>query len=250
MNFADGWDCVSTDLQDWKFHPDSERIDVAICQLNIPEHADHKAVPVDAFVTIDIMRNENIGPGDDVFLTGLFVEHAGKRKNVPIIRAGNIAAMPEEPVTTDWKGEMDAVLVESRSIGGLSGSPVFVHSGIMRNRTISSKPKFWLLGLMHGHWDLRTDGVDATEEDSMYGDRVNMGIAIVVPVEKIVETLFQKHFTEQFRWVEQAMAGLRELAVADTGILAASEVDSLTTTKIIASESTVEEDKKPANSAT
>jgi len=40
---------------------------------------------------------------------------------------GNIAAMPEELIEVRDFGMMQAYLVESRSLGGISGSPVFVH---------------------------------------------------------------------------------------------------------------------------
>jgi hypothetical protein len=67
----------------------------------------------------------HIGIGDAVFITGLFSHHPGKARNLRVIRVGNIAAMPDEPVKTQ-RGEMEAYLIEARSLGGLSGSPVFV----------------------------------------------------------------------------------------------------------------------------
>ena len=55
---------------------------------------------------------------------------------MPILRMGNLAAYPQERVQVEGV-EMDAYLIEARSIGGLSGSPVFYHShgshvGILR----------------------------------------------------------------------------------------------------------------------
>ena len=79
-------------------------------------------------VATDKVINDNaIGVGDEVFLTGLFANHIGQQRNLPIIRVGNIALMPEEPVQHPSLGPIDAYLIEARSIGGLSGSPVFVH---------------------------------------------------------------------------------------------------------------------------
>jgi hypothetical protein len=60
---------------------------------------------------------------------GLFSEHQGAERNIPIVRVGNIAAMPEEPVlTTSW-GAIDAYLIEARSIGGTQRFARFRQSG-------------------------------------------------------------------------------------------------------------------------
>jgi hypothetical protein len=82
---------------------------------------------------------------------------------MPIVRHGNVAMLPTEQVQTDL-GYTDAYLVEVRSIGGLSGSPVFVRHtiGFPVQRTDGSSdmafangPATTLLGLMHGHWDIK-----------------------------------------------------------------------------------------------
>src|SRR5206468_4181773 len=80
--------------------------------------------------------------------------------------------------------------VECRSIGGLSGSPVFVVPGFIRYidgrvRTATGDPQrqFRLLGLMHGHFGLKLDPGER--------ERVNMGIAIVPTYNKILEVLNQ-----------------------------------------------------------
>ena len=96
---------------------------------------------------------------------------------------------------------MDVYLVESRSIGGLSGSPVFIdvriakttrppNYGWMAGAYDSSSPgRFKLLGLVHGHfggWDILPD---ATADDGKEKVHINMGIAMVVPAEKIQDAL-------------------------------------------------------------
>jgi hypothetical protein len=49
---------------------------------------------------------------------------------------------------------------------------------------------FYLLGVMHGHWDVPTDSDEAEA-------KVNMGIAIVVPARHIVEVLDQPELVEE-----------------------------------------------------
>jgi hypothetical protein len=96
---------------------------------------------------------------------------------------GNIAMMPDEVIPTEL-GDMEAYLVEARSIGGLSGSPAFV-----RKTVPFGIGSFYLLGLMHGHWDLPAKSKnDLLMNDDLLG-KVNMGIAIVVPAKKILEVL-------------------------------------------------------------
>jgi hypothetical protein len=106
-----------------------------------------------------------------------------------------------EPVATKYCGETDAYLVEARSIGGLSGSPVFIHAPVWRVRkdgsvvTNEGSQRFHLLGLMHGHFDVSTlhDGFDV---DATPAQGINTGIGVVIPVEKILETIDQPELVE------------------------------------------------------
>jgi hypothetical protein len=102
--------------------------------------------------------------------------------------------MAEEKISTRPFGDIDAYLVEARSIGGLSGSPVFLNLGIARMiknqlKFASGKPIFYLLGLIHGHYDIQTSVVDGASmedtEDHLSPDRVNTAIAMVVPFHNI-----------------------------------------------------------------
>ena len=186
---------VETDISQWKFHPD-DVADVAVLQLALPqETVAYRTIPVEMAATEEVIKQEEIGVGDDVFLTGLFVNHVGRERNLPIVRVGNIALMPEERVQTKAVGPIDAYLVESRSIGGLSGSPVFVYLGSARRvgntMNLGANNRYFWLGLMHGHFDLdRKDDEDLTQ-DAFAQERVNMGIAIVVPAYKILEVINQ-----------------------------------------------------------
>lgn len=95
---------------------------------------------------------------------------------------------------------MDVYLVESQSIGGLSGSPVFIdvrtaqttrppRSGYTPRADEASSPvRFRLLGLIHGHFgfDHIADGIADDGKEKIH---INMGIAMVVPAEKILEAL-------------------------------------------------------------
>src|SRR5258705_8778907 len=60
-------------------------------------------------------------------ITGLFLGHHGKSRNVPIVRFGTVSAMPGELLESTYTNKPhQSYVIESRSLGGLSGSPVFL----------------------------------------------------------------------------------------------------------------------------
>jgi hypothetical protein len=180
----------------WYLHPTDKTADVAVTQMAMTPDADMIAVPLGDFVTPLDIRNQTIGIGDEVFATGLFTPVTGSRSLLPIVRHGNIAMIPHEQVQTEL-GFADVYLVEARSIGGLSGSPVWARGSLLSafQSSASGEPvpvslvgPGKLLGLMHGHWDVRESKKNDYE---VVHDRrgVNLGIGIVVPAMKILETL-------------------------------------------------------------
>ncbi len=178
----------------WWTHPTDDSVDVAVIGWAPPDIVDDRRVGLEMFLDDDIMRTKNIGLGDEVFMTGLFIHLAGSARNQPIVRMGNIAMIPDEPIPTSDLGDIEGYLIESRSIGGLSGSPAFV-----RETVSMGLGAFYLLGLMHGHWDIpseqRDDSARPDAPADSYG-KVNMGIAVVVPAKKIREVLFQPGLVE------------------------------------------------------
>jgi hypothetical protein len=173
-------------INDWYVHPTDRSIDVAIFEMGVPKGADHLVIPISMCATKDVFKRHEIDLGDEVIISGLFQHHFGTRRNIPIIRVGNLAALNEEKIATNSFGEIDAYLIEVRSIGGLSGSPAFLNLGTVRfiegQVKHANKPIFLLLGLVHGHYD-----VSGNDESS--SSAINAGIAIVVPVESILATV-------------------------------------------------------------
>jgi hypothetical protein len=184
----------------WWFHPTDPTADIALVQLDVNPLADIMSVEVQQLATPQILAQMDIGIGDEVFATGLFSHVPAVTRNIPIVRHGNIAMMPGEQIQTDL-GFADVYLVEARSMGGLSGSPVFVRPTVYAKLTsgLNRQVDFLgvghgvtLLGLMHGHWDIRESELNkpSFSQDRKHG--VNLGIAIVVPAVKILETLNQQ----------------------------------------------------------
>ncbi|OKO77463.1 hypothetical protein [Bradyrhizobium sp. NAS96.2] len=209
-----GVDYRKTAFVSWHTHPDhvetgrkQKYIDVAAFPLvNYDTWEDPKIDAYDFIIileadvcTDDIIKQYAIGHGDEVVIPGLFHSYLGEQRNIPILRTGNIAAMRDEPFPSD-RGPMDGYLVEMRSVGGISGSPVLTHMAIRPEKIDAgsdiaallekSKKTHFLLGLIHGHYTInsRDDWVFKTEQE--VGD-INAGIALVVPASKIMETICQ-----------------------------------------------------------
>jgi hypothetical protein len=226
-----GAEFIESKPEDWVFHQD-ETVDVAVMpmkgepgavQTGFMSDLDIKIYRMSpaGLATAAVLANEGIGPGDEVFIIGLFRNRPGKLRNIPIARIGNISALAGEPINArKWHNrDIEAHLIEARSVGGLSGSPVFAHLGPIRmandQRGIipgnvnvhfaahRSGPHF-LFGLVHGHFDLNIPDTD--EVDTANRLEVNSGIAIVVPVEKIVETLNQPAVSSERRRVTELLA--------------------------------------------
>jgi hypothetical protein len=113
---------------------------------------------------------------------------------------------------------MPAILVETRSVGGMSGSPVFVHMGFTRWRedrvqTSGTDRPFFFLGLIHGHWTLPS-GDTALTVDTTGGEPLNVGISIVVPAENIMRTL--EPLREALRAEMRRIVNQRDAATEDS----------------------------------
>ena len=120
----------ATNASDWIYHND-KNVDIALHPIGLQANFDHLLYPESAFVTPEFINENEIDVGDEVIITGLFRHHHGTNRNLPIVRIGNISAMPGEKIQTK-EALMDGYLIEARSIGGLSGSPVFTNLGIIR----------------------------------------------------------------------------------------------------------------------
>jgi hypothetical protein len=116
---------------EWLFH-DDRLVDLCALPFLISSDLDKDGHDVGILNTemfysvVARSRPNRIGIGDEVFITGAFVGRVGERKNIPVVRVGNIAAMPLEPIDFG-SPRHPAYLIETRSLGGISGSPVFVN---------------------------------------------------------------------------------------------------------------------------
>jgi hypothetical protein len=186
----------------WYFHPNIGSTDVAIATVDFSTEEDFRTIKLRTDDTPDkgiagtaeVLAANRLEVGDEIFIVGLFKSHHGLKRNIPIIRTGNLAMMRGEPVRTEHCGYTDAYLVEARSIGGLSGSPVFIHWPLVHQ---IGATQFRLLGLMHGHFDIANLNEDTVVDSAAEASGgINTGIGVVIPVEKILETIDQPELVE------------------------------------------------------
>ncbi|MBI3475345.1 MAG: hypothetical protein HY010_06410 [Acidobacteria bacterium] len=182
----------------WWLHPTDSTADLAVTPVNMDSEADFMSINVRDFVTPETTRTGDVWVGDEVFVTGLFTPSPGAKKNMPLVRNGNLAMIPNDQIQTNL-GYADVYLIESRSIGGLSGSPAFVRPTIRTHvreneygkdvEMLGGSASFKLLGLMHGHWEIEESEINNPQITHVEQRGVNLGIGIVVPAIKIIETL-------------------------------------------------------------
>ena len=178
----------------WFGHPDKS-VDVCVTPVGYYPTAEVSGFDIEDFFD-EANNSENLGPGDEVFFPGLFTPAPGIKRIIPMVRNGNIAMFPGQQIQSS-DGYADLYLIEARSIGGLSGSPVFARQtmalpveGDNHTRThMYGFGVFKLLGLIQGHWDVEESKINQAYISHEPKRGVNMGIAKVVPSRKILETI-------------------------------------------------------------
>ncbi len=196
---------LETPRQKWTFHPSARKghyVDVAVLPFTKPNEVKllHMILETEE-LTFEAMQKDNIGIGCETFTIGLFTNHYGEDRNFPVARFGHLSMLSQEPMWTKY-GYMDGHLVEAHSLGGSSGSPVFVtpelwqvsKEGMPR---LASSREWYFIGLISGHWTQENpeDAIPNTTEKTPTG-AINTGMMIVVPVGKIKEALTHRYELE------------------------------------------------------
>jgi hypothetical protein len=178
---------------EWLFGEDKDghAIDAAAMVLvDDPSLGTGVLVPA-CFVTDEVTEKYIIGHGDELSIVGLFSPRPGEKTLLPVVRSGSIAAEPIEPVELNGRLHR-AYLVEMRSWGGLSGSPVFVNLGYNREREgeINYQGRLWLFGVLSGHLGLdEYDRIQNPILEHYDPNELNMGIAMVTPWRDVMTIL-------------------------------------------------------------
>jgi hypothetical protein len=202
---------------------ESDKADVAVALWEAHVGAVLTAVPLDQFVSSDYryygsnefpqvreLGGQAVHVGHEVFFVGLFTQHAGKSRNLPVARFGHVSRLPLESIAVKRRDgsieHIDGYLAEARSWGGHSGSPVFwyypaptVHMMpnphfAQQSREVRRREKtpeqipvshagglVALLGLVSAHFDIP---LKAETRDDIPGEvttKINAGMSVVTP---------------------------------------------------------------------
>jgi len=83
----------ASETSHWKYHTSDASVDVAVAPCGIPEDWDHLVLPDSMIGTPQQLAAKEISLGDELFVVGLFHRHTGARRNIPIVRIGNVAVI-------------------------------------------------------------------------------------------------------------------------------------------------------------
>jgi hypothetical protein len=236
-----------TKVDDWYT---SDDVDVAAIPLlhtalppdTKPQDLDLVSIKIGAFIggppdyksTVSSSYGEmEIQPriGHQIYFIGLFTEHYGEERNLPIARFGHISRMPDwiDIETLGTHSRIVAYLVEFHSWGGHSGSPVFflypsvvqdeiTLKGISRG-ILTGVHLRWtsgLMGLVSGHYDIKRE---AEKTGEYYGEvqfAMNSGIAIVTPAQAIKNLLVREDIVKERAEIRAQAEAKRPFPTLDT----------------------------------
>ena len=192
------------DIGGWVYDGNDTSVDIAIHPAGgLPDIVEYRALTSTMAVTKLMLTQREVAEGNEIFMVGLFSLHAGKLRNQPIVRTGNIAALPKERVKSNQFGSIEAHLIEARSMGGLSGSPVFVYigtRGINKNFEVTEQ-NIRLFGVAQGHWEVY-DGQQS----------INAGIGLVVPANKVIAIIKSPELKKERADAQERVSAKENLA--------------------------------------
>jgi hypothetical protein len=199
-----GYKDIETKESDWIPSVETD-IAIRIMPAGELEGTDADWLQYDFIAPYDTGAYTSLYEGDEIFSIGLFAGFYGTQRIQPIVRFGKIALQPYEQVaaqldpTSDALTPIDAYLVEVTAWGGQSGSPVFAYfpPGRVQGMSASEYERFerrlpCLMGIIQGGYPYEIKAQSADDVKL----KLNAGIAIVIPAQKIIDTLMRKEFVE------------------------------------------------------
>jgi hypothetical protein len=227
-------DIFDFDEVEWEFDP---KYDIAVHAIALTKGLHrYSFLPIEGCVTREKIIEQRIGPGDDVFMVGRFVDHDGVTLNRPAVRFGNISIDPT-PIVQSTGIAADSYCLDLHSRTGYSGSPVFIYRtpGFDLEDVLTSAPNasrqlllagtnlFMLLGIHYAQfpelWEVTDKGKlinqAATEPLLTDGKFIKglSGMTCVLPAWCILEVLNMPKIKRHREEVEAIVRG--EIAAPD-----------------------------------
>lgn len=211
---------LHADQVEWFDHPDPT-VDISMMMIWMGTGSGYDVTYLNGarlLLSDEQVASEFIGVGSLTYTVGLFRLLSGEKRNMPICHFGAIAMTPsdEKIPILDWTDPdrkrrifVEGYLVESQSLSGLSGSPVFVRpehnldfKGVLNvapeDKSVRDgegllfaglKAQLRLLGIWQGSWEAPPDEVRAVQQGIAANVKIGVGMGVVVPCQKLIELL-------------------------------------------------------------
>lgn len=201
---------IELDPSEWHFKKSGDDLAAADLGSRLDPTGDEiKHNNETGFVDQRTIEKLEIGPGEDVFMCGLFASHHGGERNVPTVRFGNLSmlASDQAPVELGTGASRPCHLADMRSRSGYSGSPVFVYRTFGSDLTTAADQYVGLdetsifMGLLGIHCGQFMDEIEVRKlrkpRSERKGDPISEGdeleiqssMTVIVPAWRITELL-------------------------------------------------------------
>ena len=172
--------------------PSDDSVDLAAAPFALSySDFDFQWIPLDMFVTQEMIEKDVVVEGDPVIFTGLFIQYTGMTRLEPVVRSGTVAMLPKDPVFTTLRKPGNIFLAEAHAFGGNSGSPMFVDTSRFKN-ALGYDYKF--LGVVTG--EIKETADLTLEVSTAYAGTVsaNSDVSVIVPAFQVRDLLMSPVF--------------------------------------------------------
>ena len=175
----------------WTAHRDSN-CDVAVVpiqeKLLTDDGIDYKCLngSQEHMLSVERAKSIQISEGDGVFVLGFPLGVVGKERNYTIVRQGTIARV------RDWlEGNSREILIDALVFPGNSGGPVFIKPELTRIEGTKANATPHLLGMVSKYLPYADIAVSPQTGNPRVVFQENSGLAVVVPIDVIQETVLE-----------------------------------------------------------
>lgn len=198
---------ISIPQVEWHKHPAGD--DLAIYLYEPDPEIDFRVFFEENFLAKEDLEKHSIGVGDHTRTVGRYIMHSGKKYNTPVVRFGRISMIPGETIRQpNRKFDQESFLVETYSVNGFSGSPVYlwVDADGREAPEQLTEARTFLLGVDWGHFDF-----DGTVRVDPFSHKISApsGMMCVVPSWKLKDLLYDEIIIKQRNEFEKNIDSLK-----------------------------------------
>lgn len=196
---------VPVTIPEPSWHAHSRGYDIAAAYFPQGAFANANGLLTKTFITERRLGKWELGVGDDLMVISRHVGYQGKVQNRPVLHSGMISLSPPEDVyNPETQQDEPSFLIEARSWGGFSGSPVLGYRaplqprlGAVNRRQNIETARIFVVGMIWGHLPRWEPIHGATGKQTGDYVRVNTGMSAVVPAWEIEEVLDLEVFVRE-----------------------------------------------------